>query len=236
MYSLYLEETLFPVAPAKISLKIKNQNATINLINESEVNILKSPGLTEIGFKVLLPNSRYPFAQYAGGFKPPEYFLSALESLKTGKGPFQFIVSRAMQGGGILFDTNITVSLEDYRIDEDAAAQGYDLMVAINLKQWREYGTKTIAISFPKAGEAPKATVENPRKGNAAVIGIGSAVVVNGRLHKSSYGEGPGKSLSNYMGKVNFINNKGSHPYHVTDMSGGWLGWVLTGDVTAAGG
>ena len=83
-----------------------------------------------------------------------------------------------MQGGGILFDTNITVSLEDYRIDEDAAAQGYDLMVAINLKQWREYGTKTIAISFPKAGEAPKATVENPRKGNAAVIGIGSAVVV----------------------------------------------------------
>ena len=141
-----------------------------------------------------------------------------------------------MQGGGIIFDTNITVSLEDYKIDEDAAAQGYDLMVAINLKQWREYGTKTIAISFPKAGEAPKATVENPRKGNAAVIGIGSAVVVNGRLHTSSYGEGPGKSLSNYMGKVNFINNKGSHPYHVTDMSGGWLGWVLTGDVTAVGG
>lgn len=236
MYSLFLGETLFPVAPAKISLKVKNQNTTITLINESEVNILKLPGLTDINFKALLPNSRYPFAQYSGGFEPPEYFLSVLESLKTGKQPFQFIVSRSKQGGGILFDTNMTVSLEDYKIDEDAAAQGYDLTVDIHLKQWREYGTKIIEISFSAGDTTPQATVEQPRRDNAAEIGVGSLVVVNGRLHKNSYGDGPGKTLSNYKGKVNFLNFKGSHPYHVTDMSGGWLGWVLSGDVTAAGG
>ena len=43
-----------PVAPSKLQLKIKNQNKTVTLINESEVNIIKSAGLTEITFDLLL--------------------------------------------------------------------------------------------------------------------------------------------------------------------------------------
>ena len=47
-YTLYLASTQMPVAPSKLQLKIKNQNKTVTLINESEVNIIKSAGLTEI--------------------------------------------------------------------------------------------------------------------------------------------------------------------------------------------
>ena len=49
-----------------------------------------------------------------------------------------------------------------------------------------------------------------------------------------SYGAKPGKTFTNYKGKVNFINKKGTHPYHVTTPSGGWLGWVTAGSVTLA--
>ena len=52
-------------------------------------------------------------------------------------------------------------------------------------------------------------------------------MIVNGQLHRDSYGAGPGQWRNNFKGKINFINLKGSHPYHVTTLSGGWQGWVL---------
>ena len=44
--------------------------------------------------------------------------------------------------------------MEDYQITEDAK-NGFDLLVKIKLKQWREYGTKTVSIRFDM--EKPKA-------------------------------------------------------------------------------
>ena len=48
MYQLYLDSTLFPVTPSKMTLKITNQNKTVSLMNEGEASVLKLPGLTEI--------------------------------------------------------------------------------------------------------------------------------------------------------------------------------------------
>ena len=59
----------------------------------------------------------------------------------------------------------------------------------------------------------------------------GCSVIVNGRLHRDSYGSGPGMTLSNYRGKINFVQNGRSHPYHVTDPSGRWMGWVTASSV-----
>lgn len=43
MYDVYLDKILLPVTPSKIDTKIKNANKTINLINDGEVNIIKTP-------------------------------------------------------------------------------------------------------------------------------------------------------------------------------------------------
>ncbi len=45
-------------------------------------------------------------------------------------------------GGKVLFNTNIKVSLEEYAISEDAD-NGSDVKVAIKLKQYRDYSTKS---------------------------------------------------------------------------------------------
>jgi hypothetical protein len=237
MYDFYLDRVLLPVAPSGIQLRIKNQNRTITLINEGEVNLLKSAGLTEISFTALFPQVKYPFAKYKSGFRGAAFFLGELEKLKTrrdSKGklvPFQFIVSRAMPGGRKLFDTNMQVALEDYVIEEDKK-DGFDLSVNIRLKQFRPYGTKIIQITDVPESSQPVAAVETQRPApTAPPVGIGSSVIVNGTLHRDSYGDAPGRTLSNYNGKINFINMKGSHPYHVTNPQGGWLGWVLASAV-----
>ncbi len=131
-----------------MSMKINNNNQTIVLMNEGEVNILKKPGLTEVDFEILLPNVQYPFAVYPNGFQPAAFYLNKLEKLKISQEPFPFIVNRMRPDGSLLFDTDndMLFSLEEYTIEEDAE-NGFDVNVKINLKQWRPYGTNRVDVT-----------------------------------------------------------------------------------------
>jgi hypothetical protein len=144
-YYFYLDGVLLPVTPAKLSTKIKNKNKTVDLINESEINILKDAGLTEVSFEALLPNVQYPFSVYLNGFQKASYYLNKLESLKVKKKPFQFIVTRKLPSGGKLSYTNLKVSLESYDINE-TVNDGFDISVSISLKQYKSYGAKSATI------------------------------------------------------------------------------------------
>lgn len=145
-YSFYLGGVLLPVTPETLQVKVKGRNETVTLMDQGEVNILKSPGLTEISFDALLPNVKYSFAVYPDGFRKAEYYLSLLEQLKLG-GVFWLVVSRRMPDGGGLHGTSLKVSVEDYETKEDAGQYGTDVLVSMSLKQFRDYGTKTCQIS-----------------------------------------------------------------------------------------
>lgn len=145
-YDMYFDKVLLPVAPSKVKTSIKNKNKTIELINEGEVNLLKDSGLTEISFSIVLPNQRYPFARYVNGFRNAAYYLDIFEKYKKSKKPFQFIISRTLPSGSVLFYTNMKVSLEDYDI-EDNVNEGFDTKVTITLLQYKSFGTKTTNIS-----------------------------------------------------------------------------------------
>ncbi len=191
-YDFYLNKCLLPVAPPKLTVKINNANKTVTLINEGEINILKMAGLTDIEFECRIPQEQYPFAVYKSGFKGADYFLDCFESLKSGKAPFQFIVCRRRPTGKRLFDTNIKVAMEDYKITEDAK-DGFDVLVKIKLKQWRDYGTKTVNITNNM--EKPKASVEPQREvGVTAPTETQTYTVVKGdclwNIAKRFYGNG----------------------------------------------
>lgn len=147
-YEFRLNKILFPVTPSKIKIKIKNQNKTINLVNEGEVNVLKNPGLTEIEVgELLLPlNKGYPFAMYENGkFLKPKYFLDELEKWKKNKKVITFSLARfAPSGKSLDFSDTKKVSVEDYTIVEDAEKYGMDICVQINLKEYISWGTKKI--------------------------------------------------------------------------------------------
>jgi hypothetical protein len=157
-YRFYLGDLLLPVPPESVQTKISNQNSTITLIDGTEYNFLKTPGLTEISFDFLLPAFKYPFAVYENGFKDQKYFLDEIKRLKVDKKPFKFLVSRELPNGKGLYDTEFEyVSLEDYTIKE-SADNGFDLTISINLKQYIEHRTETLDISSDGT-----ATVENKR-------------------------------------------------------------------------
>ena len=162
MYYFYMGSVLLPVSPDKLTIKVKNQNKTMTLINEGEVNFLRQAGLTDVEFDVMIPAVRYPFANYEDGFERPSYFLDHFEELKTSKKPFQFIVTREFPDGKLSFDTNMSVSLENYTVKEQVN-EGFDLVVQIKLKQYRPFATKIVKVVNETASVTPvRETTNSP--------------------------------------------------------------------------
>lgn len=174
-YDFYLGETLLPVAPSSLQIKVGNNNKTVKLINDGEINILKEPGLKDIDFKILLPNAQYSFANYTNGFLPASHFIQLFEKMKAEKQTFQFIVVRKYPNGTGLFKTNIKVSLEDFSTEEDAG-EGFDIVVKLTLKQYRDYGTKTCVVNVSKG----KASVYKARGLSANAPSGGTYTVKSG--------------------------------------------------------
>lgn len=233
-YDFYLKKCLLPITPDKLQIKINNANETLTLINEGEINILKTAELTYVEFECRIPQVKYPFATYKSGFKGASYFLDYFESLKVDKKPFQFIVSRTMPNGKVLFSTNMKVSMEDYKITEQAK-DGFDLTVKIKLKQYRDYGTKTVNIKI--AASKPKATVQETRstesKPATKSYKVGDIVNFHGGTHYySSYPGAKGYSARAGKAKITIANGSGkAHPWHLihTDSGSNVYGWVDDG-------
>lgn len=180
-YYFFLGEMMLPVPPAKMTTKIKNRNKTINLINDGEVNLVKTAGLTEISFDIRLPGDSRPYANYNNSlkssalsylgkrlfgkdysYKPPSYFLPKIKKLKTSREPFDLVVLRMSPSYTVLFDTCMTVTLESYSITEDAR-EGFDLTIPVTLKQYVDYGTKEVEVTADENGNKT-VTIKQERK------------------------------------------------------------------------
>ena len=157
MYNFFIDGVQLPIAPSEMTISVTNKNETVVLIDEGEINILKKPGLTNVEFSVMLPNVKYPFAVYPNGFQPAATFLDKFEKLKVNQKPFQLIVNRMKPNGDLLFDTNLTVALEEYQIKE-GAEEGFDVIVDLKFKQYRAYGNKRLDIKTTTTGNTTTTT------------------------------------------------------------------------------
>ena len=109
----------------------------------------------------------------------------------TEKKKFQFIVSRELPGGDVLFDTNIKVSLEEYQIKEDAG-DGFDVTVSIKLKQYKPYGTQKIKVTAnPSTGKTTtkktKSRETDKKKSTTYTVKSGDCLW---NIAKKVYGDG----------------------------------------------
>lgn len=196
-YYVFLDVIPLPVTPEKIEISVPSMNKTVTMVDQGEINIIRGKGLKEIQFEMLVPSFKYPFANYSFGSFSTSQIIARLEHLKEQGKPVYFIVTRCRKGLPAWW-TNMKVSLEDFTVTEDAN-NGTDVIISINLKEYKEYSTK-VAVITEKSDGTVVAKFDNPRSvvGNIAPTASLTKAIDVGKTIKSITVDA-GKTLYNVM-------------------------------------
>lgn len=205
-----------PVNPGKISIERAGNNSKVEVVELGYISILKSPDLRITSLEGFCP--RYSNDSYVvtkGKFEEPEFYMNFFNKIQDDKKPLTLIITG--------LNINLSVTIESFIYEWAGGCKNMDY--TLELQEYRPHKIKVAQlVNNPLALSSNSTT--NQRENTTQNVTIGCTVIVNGRLHRDSYGKGPGKTETNARRKVNFINLKGSHPYHVTLDDGGWRGWV----------
>lgn len=177
----------FPITPSELSIKVGSNNKVVTLISEGDINILKSPSLIEISFDARFPMRKYPYSREVSKF---ETYFNKFEELKEEKKSFRFIVARTTPKGSRTWDTNILVALEEFELNEDAN-EGDDVIVSFRLKQYKEYGIKTLPKTYLKTttSTAKKVRSTDNKTSKSSVYTVKSGDCL-WNIAKAAYGDG----------------------------------------------
>ncbi|MBP3037990.1 hypothetical protein J9303_00515 [Bacillaceae bacterium Marseille-Q3522] len=215
----------FPVNPEEIKINKDSNNETTEIVKLGEVTELGIPSLSETSFECFFPASKdYPFVLTKNKFWSPGQYIDFIEKIRRERRPCRFVVS----------DTkiNILASVESFEYGHQWGDHE-DVYYTLDLKEFREHAAKFVKI-IQQVTQPNRPAVSTSNKQSASTnkpVTKGCRVIVNGRLHRDSYGGGPGRTEVNAERLVNFIKPGRSHPYHVTLLNGGWRGWVTASSV-----
>lgn len=221
-----------PVNPEKFEVKTGGSNTTTNIIALGEVVIPQKKKLSSISWKSFFPyESWHPSIRTSGSFESSGFYLEFLDRIRNDCRPCHLTVT------GIGFDDEVVIESFEYY---HQAGDHEDTYYNITLKRYQPYAVSIVSAVDIKDQLTKLNSMGKPASGSSVAITpseitIGCEVILNGRVHYDSYGSKPGKTFTNYKGRVNLINKKGSHPYHVTSPSGGALGWVTKESVSFTG-
>lgn len=223
----------FPITPGELNINLGSKNKVVTLINEGDVNILKSPSLIEVSFEARFPMRKYPYSREVSNF---QWYFDKFRDLKENKKSFRFIVARLNNNGTETWGTNIQVALESLDFKE-SADQGDDVLISFRLKQFKEYGVQTIKLkeSTPTTTSTAKTETEAKRSEES------SPTQTTGKTHtvksgdtlwaiaKKYYGDG---SKYNKIYEANkTVIEKAAKDHGKSSSSNGsliWAGTVLT--------
>lgn len=201
-YNFYLDDLKLPIAPPSLKMKVGSNNKTVTLINDGDINILKSPSLVEISFTARFPMRDYPYAKDVKEFK---VYYEKLKDLKENKKSFQFIVSRDSPINKKALGTNLTVALEDFTLNEDWE-YGDDFLIDITLKQYKHYATKVVNVD---TSNIKKPTGNNRAiSSNAPTTNTGGSTGSGTSTNSSKEFGGGGKSFAEYKIRVQHSGEK----------------------------
>ncbi len=222
-YNFYFKDgsevLTFPITPGELNIKVGSNNKVITLINEGDINILKSPSLIEVSFEARFPMRKYPYSRNVGDFQS---FHDKFKELKEERKSFRFIVARTTPNGKRTWDTNLLMALEDYEIKEDAD-EGDDVIISFNLKQYKDYGVKTLPNSYLKTSTSTSnKNRNNDGKGTTSSVYTVKSGDCLWNIAKAAYGNGA-KYTTIYEANKNAIEADAKKHGKKSSSNGHWI-------------
>ena len=135
----------FPITPGELTITNDSNNKVVTLIDEGDINILKSPSLIEVEFESRFPTHKYPYSSEPNNIS---YYHDIFTKLKEEKKPFKFIVARTGLAETSTGNTRLLMALEKLETNE-SADEGDDVIYSFTLKQYKEYGVVILSSNAP---------------------------------------------------------------------------------------
>lgn len=154
-YGFYFDGNEIPITPGSVKFSLQGNNKEYTLIDQGPILVAKLPKLQEITFDILLPTREYPFANNSD--TSPSSWIETLRGYMENKQPFQFVITRTTDWGESFHGDSIRCVVDSMGTEEDHDDYGTDVNVPVTLKQYVEYGTKTVTLA--KARETDNAPV-----------------------------------------------------------------------------
>lgn len=224
-----------PVNPPSVVVKSPGTNKTAELVTLGEINILREKALQTLEFTCFFPvDTKSPLI--AGGVNTaaaPKKYVTFFDNIRKNKKPCRLIIT------GV--DINMQVSIEDFGAGVTAGDD--DLQYSISLKEYKEYTTKLVKTQIPGSpgvntdGTVSYVTQQEEARAKTG-FAIGDKVSVTGYWWYNSYGDTPrGQAPQGFIGKISHLVSDTSrkYRYHITDLNGGYKGWVGGDQITHAG-
>lgn len=209
-----------PVNPAELKLKYEGDNNSQSVVNLGEINRLGNLKLVGTSIESTLPCDTTTYLA-DDNLQEPQFYINFIKKIQKAKGHMQFVVANTK--------ISMPMTIENF---EYGFENGYDeeYVYTLDLKQYREFAATKVSKSKKKKKKSKKGKkrISPPKK-----FGIGSNVVVNGRLYMDSNGNGPGAYEKNAKRQV--INIATGHKYPIcVGVNGVARGWVKKSDVKKA--
>jgi nucleoid-associated protein YgaU len=143
-----------PVNPESIEVKDATDGKTYDILKLGEINVIKSPKLTEYEWSSFFPAQAYPFLATDLVLEPKQY-VDYINKWKGTKRPIRFIYTSDT------FDINEAVSIEEFQWKEVAGGKG-DIEYTIRLKKYVFYAAKKVVVQ-QQATNKTVTTTKKPR-------------------------------------------------------------------------
>lgn len=209
-----------PVNPAELKFNYENDDQSQTIINLGEINRLGNLKLMGVTIDSVFPKYR---TTYLADDQPeePDYYIDWIKKIQKAKGLIRLVVATTK------ISMCMTIASFNYGF-EDGFDEEYKY--TLELKQYREFEATKVTTLKKKKKKAKKGKkrIAPPKK-----FGVHSTVIVNGRLHLDSNGNGPGAYEKNDKRQV--INIAAGHKYPIcVGINGVARGWVKKSDVKKA--
>ncbi|KRK49046.1 hypothetical protein GPK34_06870 [Secundilactobacillus kimchicus] len=213
-----------PLNPSEFKLTAERDDKTVTVVRLGEISTLGEDKLQSLELKFTIPTDiraeHYTSAPKKKLAKNGQSYLTWFNWIKNQRHLCRLVIS------GTKVNFQGVLNTFEYGMEEGYAG---DYIVTIKIAQYKPHrAIKVGASKKKKTAKKGKQRSAPPKK-----VGRGSKVVVNGVLHRSSTGSGPGVTERNAQRKISLVVPGAKYPYHVTTLSGGARGWVSASAVKA---
>ncbi|MBM6887865.1 hypothetical protein [Pseudoflavonifractor phocaeensis] len=225
-----------PVNPEKLPVARGNENDDYNVLGLGPIMVPRLPSLRVVTISSFFPGRVSPLVLTPNKFQPPEFYIQFFEAAMKEKAPILYTPARYYENGEPFMtgDAGFEVLVTRFDTEERGGETG-DFYYDLELTEYKDYAPQTMqaAASTTDAGSAAAAaqpaqvTTEPARSIPQGQLVVGSACTLNGPYYYSSYGDEPHGSGNGKQVLVSrIVDLSRAYPYHVTNLSGGALGWV----------